>query len=57
MAPAHTRVGRGKKIMLSLTDKVMLFDLHKQKPKLGCRPLAELFKETYNIKISKSQIG
>ena len=34
-----------------------LLDLHKHKPKLGCRPLAELFKENYNIKIGKSQIA
>ena len=27
------------------------------KLKLGCRPLAELFKETYNIEIGKSQIA
>ena len=53
----HSRVSRGKKITLSLTDKVNLLDLHKQKPKLGCRPLAELFKETYNIEIGKSQIA
>ena len=57
MAPVHSRVSRGKKITLSLTDKVKLLDLHKQKPKLGCRPLAELFKETYNIEIDKSQIA
>ena len=31
--------------------------MHKQKPKLGCRPLAEVFKETYNIEISKLQIA
>ena len=36
--------------------KVKLLDLHKQKPKFGCRPLAELFKETDNIEIGKSQI-
>ena len=54
MTPVHSRVSRGKKITLSLTDKVKLLDLHKQKPKLGCRLLAELFKGTYNI--SKSQI-
>ena len=48
MAPVHSRVSRCKKIMLSLTDKVKLCtNLHKQKPKLGCHPLAELFKETY----------
>ena len=56
MAPAHSRVSRGKKITLSLTDKAKLLDLHKQKPELGCCPLAELFKETYNIEIGKSQI-
>ena len=47
----------GKKITLSLNDKVKLLDLHIQKPKLGCRTLAELFKETYNIEIGKSQIA
>ena len=57
MAPVHSRVSRGKKITLSLTDKVKLLDFHKQKPKLGCHPLAELFKETYNIEIGKSQIA
>ena len=57
MAPVQSRVSRGKKITLSLTDKVKLLDLHKQKPKLGCHPLAELFKETYNIEIGKSQIA
>ena len=57
MAPVHSRVSHGKKIMLSLTDKAKLLDLHKQKPKLGCRPLAELFKETYNIEIGKLQIA
>ena len=57
MAPVHSRVCRGKKITLFLTDKVKLLNLHKQKPKLGCRPLAELFKETYNTKIGKSQIA
>ena len=56
MAPAHSHVSRSKKITLSLTDKVKLLDLYKQKPTLGC-PLAELFKETYNIKIGKSQIA
>ena len=56
MVPAHSHVSRGKKITLSLTDKVKLLDLCKQKPKLGC-PLAELFKKTYNIKIGKSQIA
>ena len=56
-APVHAGVSRGKNITLSLTDKVKLLDLHKQKPKLGCRPLAELFKETYNIEIGKSQIS
>ena len=44
MAAVHSCLSRDKKIMLPLTDKVNLFDLHKQKPKLGCRPLAELFK-------------
>ena len=43
--------------MFSLTDKVALLDLHKKNPKLGCRPLAELIKETCNIKIDKSQIA
>ena len=57
MAPVHSRVCRGKKITLFLTDKVKLLHLHKQKPKIGCRPLAELFKETYNIKIGKPQIA
>ena len=46
MASVHSRVSRGKKITLSLTDKVKLLDLRKQKPKLGYRPLTELFKET-----------
>ena len=46
MAPEHSRVSRGKKTTLSLTDKVKLLDLHKQKPELGCRPLAKIFKET-----------
>ena len=46
-----------KKITLSLTDKVKLLDLYKQKPKLGCRPLAELFKHISNIEIGKSQIA
>ena len=36
---------------------VKLLALHKQKPKFGCRPLAELSKETYNIEIGKSQIA
>ena len=27
------------------------------KPKLGCRPLAELFQETYNTEIGKSQMA
>ena len=53
----HSRVSRGKNISLSLSDKVNILDLHKQKPKLGCRPLPELFKETYNIDIGKSQIA
>ena len=57
MASVHSRVSRGKKITLSLTDKARLLDLHKQKPEPGCRPLAELFKETYNIEIDKSQIA
>ena len=57
MAPVHSLVSRGKKITLSLTDKVKLLDLSKQKPNLGCRPLAELFKETYNIEIGKSKIA
>ena len=53
-----TRVlSRGKKITLSLTDKVKFLDLHKQKPKLGCRPLAELFKETSKSVIGKLQIA
>ena len=56
MVPVHSRVSCGKKIMLSLTDMMKLLDLHKQKPELGCRPLAELFKKTYNVKIGKSQI-
>ena len=46
MAPVHSRVSRGKKIMLSLTEKMKLLDLHKEKPKLRCLPLAGLFKET-----------
>ena len=57
MAPVHSRVSRGKKIMLSLTEKMKLLDLHKEKPKLRCLPLAGLFKETYNIEIGKSQIA
>ena len=57
MSPVHSRMSRGKKITFSLTDKVKLLDLHKQKPKLGWPPLAEHFKETYNIKIGKSQIA
>ena len=52
----HSCVSRGKKITLSLTNKVKLLDLHKQKPKLGCRQLGERFKEAYNIEIGKSQI-
>ena len=44
MAPVHSRVSRGKKIMLSLTEKMKLLDLHKEK--LRCLPLAGLFKET-----------
>ena len=57
MAPVHSRVSSGKKIKLSLTGQLKLLDLRKQKPKLGCRPLAKLFKENYNIKIGKSQIA
>ena len=57
MAPVHLRVSRGKKNLLSVTEKVKLLYLHKQKPKLGSRPLAELFKETFDIKIGKSQIA
>ena len=57
IAPVHSRVSRGKKIMLSLTDKVKLLDFHKQKPKLGCHPLAELSRETCNIEIGKSKIA
>ena len=35
-----------KKILLSIAEKVKLLDdLHKQKPKLGCHPSAELYKE------------
>ena len=49
-------MSRGKKITLSLTNKVKLLDLHKLKPKIGCRQLGERFKEAYNIKIGKSQI-
>ena len=56
MAPVHSRVSCGKNIMFSLTDKVKLLDLHKQKPKLGCRPLAELFKQTCKIEIGKSKV-
>ena len=55
MAPVHSRVSRRKKIKLSLTDKVKLLDLHKQKPKLGCRPLAELFKDTTSKSVSHKQ--
>ena len=54
IAPVHSCVGRGKKIAFFLIDQVKLLDLHKQKPKLGCHSLAELFKETYNIKVGKS---
>ena len=57
MAPVQSRVSRGKNITVSLTDKMRLLDLRKQKPRFGCRPLAELFKETYNIQIGKSQIA
>ena len=53
----HLRVSRSKNITLSLTNKVKLLNLHKQKPKPSCRPLAELSKETYNIEISESQIA
>ena len=56
MVPVHKSDSRVKKITLSLTDKVNLLNLHKQKPKLVCRQLAEIFKETYNIEIGKSQI-
>ena len=35
MTPVNSRKSRGKKITLSLTDKVNLLDLHKQKIKLG----------------------
>ena len=44
MTPVLSRVSCGEKVTLSLTDKVKLLDLHKQKPKLGCHPLAELSK-------------
>ena len=57
MAPVHLRVSCGKKILLSLTEKVKLLYLYKQKPELGSRPSAELFKETFDIKIGKSQIA
>ena len=57
MAPVRSRVIYGKKITHFLTDKVKLRDLHKQKPKLGCRLLAELFKKTHNIEIGRSQIA
>ena len=43
LAPVHSRMSRSKKNTVSLTDKLKLLDL--QKPKLGCRSLAELFKE------------
>ena len=56
MAPVHSRESRAKKITLSLTNKVKFLKLHKQKPKLACRPLAELFKETCSVEIGKSQI-
>ena len=46
MTPVYTSVSRGKKITFSLTNKVKILDLRKQKPKFGCRPLPELFKET-----------
>ena len=55
MTPVYSRMSRGKKITPSLIDKVRFLDLHKQKPKLGCRSLAELFKVTYTIEIGKSQ--
>ena len=57
MAPVHSHVTRSSKITLSLTGMVKLLDLRKQKPKFGCRPLAELFKETCNTEIGKSQIA
>ena len=44
MAPVHSRESRVKKITISLTDKLKLLKLHKQKPKLVCRPLDELLK-------------
>ena len=53
----HSSVSRGKKITLSITDKVKLLDLKKQKPNLGCHPLSELFKEIYDIEIGKSHIA
>ena len=55
MTPVYSRMSRGKKITPSLIDKVRFLDLHKQKPKLGCRSLAELFKVIYTIEIGKSQ--
>ena len=57
MAPVHSRVSRSKKIMLSLTGKVKLLDLHKKTPKFRCRHIAQIFKETSNIEIGKSQIA
>ena len=57
MAPVHSHVSRGKKITLSLTDKMKLLDLNKQKPKLGYLALTELFKKTYDIEIGKLQIA
>ena len=43
MARVHSCVSHGKTVTLSLTDKLKLLDLRKQKPKLICLPLAELF--------------
>ena len=57
MAPVHSRVSRGKKITLSLTAKVNLLDLHKKTPKFRCHHIAQIFKETSNIEIVKSQIA
>ena len=57
MAPVHSRVSRGKKITLSLTEKMKLLDLQKEKAKFRCLPLAVLFNETYNIEIGKIQIA
>ena len=47
--PVHSPMSRGKKIILSLNDKMKILDLLKQKPKLGCRSLAERFKEGLRI--------